>query len=251
MPSPREPGPAPLYLELAPPGDADARIAHLFVFRDAGVLSGGGSGRFATDLFTLSLTRRSDGSGDGTGGPHLSLARPRPGFVPRQASFCGIVAGLRLSSRPERLPPAETLAPLTSALCRALTDDDHLAALVTALDALARALTFAAAPQAFSDRTGRRRTRADTGVSRRRLASIRRFRALLGRIGHPALPLCDLALEAGYYDQSHMTACCRAFAGAPPGALRARAAARPADLSLQDAQVGDRLRLVIMDEGKE
>ena len=247
MPSPREPGPAPLYLELAPPGDADARIAHLFVFRDAGVLSGRGSGRFATDLFTLSLTRR----GDGTGGPHLSLARPRPGFVPRQASFCGIVAGLRLSSRPARLPSAETLAPLSSALCRALIDDDHLAALVTELDALARALTFAAAPQAVSDRTGRRRTRADTGVSRRRLASIRRFRALLGRLGHPTLPLCDLALDAGYYDQSHMTACCRAFAGAPPGALRARAAARPADLSLQDAQVIDRLRLVIMDEDKE
>ena len=46
----------PLYLELAPPADAAAQVAHLFVFRDTGALSGRGSGRFATDLFTLSVT---------------------------------------------------------------------------------------------------------------------------------------------------------------------------------------------------
>ena len=58
----------PLYLELAPPADAAAQVAHLFVFRDTGALSGRGSGRFATDLFTLSVT-----GGDRT---QISLAPP-------------------------------------------------------------------------------------------------------------------------------------------------------------------------------
>ena len=40
----------PRYLELAPPEEAAKQIDHLFVFRDTGVLSGGGRGRFATDL---------------------------------------------------------------------------------------------------------------------------------------------------------------------------------------------------------
>ena len=100
----------PLYLELAPPADAAAQVAHLFVFRDTGALSGRGSGRFATDLFTLSVT-----GGDRT---QISLAPPRPDFTRRQSSFCGIVAGLRLSARPEHMPEAATLTPLALALAR-------------------------------------------------------------------------------------------------------------------------------------
>ena len=82
----------PLYLELAPPEEAATEIDHLFVFRDTGVLSGGGRGRFATDLFTLSVTR------DHSGGARVSLAPPRSGFTPRPRPFHGVVAGLRLSS---------------------------------------------------------------------------------------------------------------------------------------------------------
>lgn len=235
---------APLYLELAPPAGAAVQIDHLFVFRDSDVLSARGSGRFATDLFTLSATDRG-------GGTRMSLAPPRPAFVPRPSSFCGIVAGLRLSARPERLPGTVAPEPLAAALEKVRQSDDALPSLVATLDGLARALNFAAPPLTFSDRTGRRRARAETGVSRRRLAALRRFRLLLGRFADPALPLSDLALVAGYYDQSHMSAFCRAFADRPPGALRFQATKRAFGLSLQERGIEDRLRLVIMDDSKE
>jgi len=238
---------ASLYLELAPSAPAPAQVDHLFVFRDTGALSGRGSGRFATDLFTLSVTC----DGDSDEGPHVSLVRPRPDFVPRRSGFCGIVAGLRLSARPKELPESGAMEPLTAALGRVRQSDDGLPSLVAALDDLAWGLSFTARPQAVSDRTGRRWARADTGVSRRRLAATRQFRQLLGQFADPTLPLRDLALNAGYYDQSHMSSSCRAFAGRPPGALRSQATPRSFGLSLQDTRLKDRLRLVIMDNCKE
>jgi AraC-like DNA-binding protein len=87
--------------------------------------------------------------------------------------------------------------------------------------------------------------RAETGVSRRRLATLRRFRRTLGQLASKTLPLSDLALDAGYFDQSHLSAACRIFAGKPPGALRALSIPRRFDLSLQDTRLKDRLRLVI------
>jgi len=241
---------APLYLELAPPADAVAQIDHLFVFRDTGTLSGGGSGRFATDLFTLSVAPGA--CTDGGGDPHVSLTLPRADFAHRRAPFCGIVAGLRLAARPESLPARAALEQLTVALQRAQRFDDDLPALVAALDNLGRGLSFAAPTHAVSDRTGRRRARADTGVSRRRLAAIRRFRQMLKRLASRNTPsLSDLALDAGYYDQAHMSAFCRSFAGSSPGALRSQAARRPFDLSLQDTHFRDRVSLVIMNEKQE
>ena len=229
---------APLYLELAPPEEAAKQIDHLFVFRDTGVLSGGGRGRFATDLFTLSVTR------DDSGG-RVSLAEPRPYFSPRPRPFQGVVAGLRLSSRPQRFPDSKGLDMLASELARFQTGDDDLPALIAVLDGLARDLSFAAPTGAYSDRTKRRKVRAETGVSRRRLATLRRFRRALGQLASKTLPLSDLALDAGYYDQSHLSAACRIFAGKPPGALRALSIPRRFDLSLQDTRLKDRLRLVI------
>ena len=230
---------APLYLELAPPEEAAKQIDHLFVFRDTGVLSGGGRGRFATDLFTLSVTR------DDSSGARVSLAPPRSGFTPRPRPFHGVVAGLRLSSRPKHLPESEVLDTLASELARVQTGDDDLPALIAVLDGLARDLCFAAPPGAYSDRTERRKVRAETGVSRRRLAASRRFRQALGQLASQSLPLSDLALDAGYCDQSHMSVACRVFAGKPPGALRAQSVPRRFDLSLQDTRLKDRLRLVI------
>jgi len=165
---------SPLYLELAPPEEAAKKIAHLFVFRDTGVLSGGGRGRFATDLFTLSVTR------DDSGGGRVSLAEPRPYFSPRPRPFQGVVAGLRLSSRPQRFPDSKGLDMLASELARVQTGDDDLPALIAVLDGLARDLRFAAPPGAYSHRTKRRKVRAETGVSR--LATLRRFRRALGQL---------------------------------------------------------------------
>ena len=229
----------PLYLELAPPEEAAKQIDHLFVFRDTGVLSGGGRRRFATDLFTLSVTR------DDSSGARVSLAPPRSGFTPRPRPFHGVVAGLRLSSRPKHLPESEVLDTLASELARVQNGDDDLPALIAVLDGLARDLRFAAPPGAYSHRTKRRKVRADTGVSRRRLAASRRFRQALGQLASQRLPLSDLALDAGYCDQSHMSVACRIFAGKPPGALRALSIPRRFDLLLQDTRLKDRLRLVI------
>ena len=229
----------PRYLELAPPEEAAKQIDHLFVFRDTGVLSGGGHGRFATDLFTLSVTRYDSGGG------RVSLAEPRPYFSPRPRPFLGVVAGLRLSSRPQRFPDSKGLDMLASELARVQNGDDDLPALIAVLDGLARDLRFAAPTGAYSDRTKRRKVRAETGVSRRRLATLRRFRRALGQLASKTLPLSDLALDAGYYDQSHLSAACRIFAGKPPGALRALSIPRRFDLSLQDTRLKDRLRLVI------
>ena len=229
----------PLYLELAPPEEAATEIDHLFVFRDTGVLSGGGRGRFATDLFTLSVTR------DDSGGGRVSLAEPRPYFSPRPRPFQGVVAGLRLSSRPQRFPDSKGLDMLAAELARVQIGDDDLPALIAVLDGLAKGMGFAAPPGAYSDRTERRKVRAETGVSRRRLAASRRFRQALGQLASQSLPLSDLALDAGYCDQSHMSVACRVFAGKPPGALRAQSVPRRFDLSLQDTRLKDRLRLVI------
>ena len=137
---------------------------------------------------------------------------------------------------------------LALALARVRESDDGLPSLVSALDDVACRLSFAARPKAVSDRTERRRTRADTGISRRRLTATRRFRRLLEQLAGPTPPLSDLALDAGYYDQSHMSAVCRAYAGRPPGALRSLATPRPFGLSLQDARLKNRLRLLITDE---
>ena len=229
----------PLYLELAPPEEAATEIDHLFVFRDTGVLSGGGRGRFATDLFTLSVTR------DDSSGARVSLAPPRSGFTPRPRPFHGVVAGLRLSSRPKHLPDSKGLDMLAAELARVQIGDGDLPALIAVLDGLAKGMGFAAPPGAYSDRTERRKVRADTGVSQRRLAASRRFRLALGQLASKTLPLSDLALDAGYYDQSHLSAACRIFAGKPPGALRALSIPRRFDLSLQDTRLKDRLRLVI------
>ena len=223
----------PLYLELAPPEEAATEIDHLFVFRDTGVLSGGGRGRFATDLFTLSVTR------DHSGGARVSLAPPRSGFTPRPRPFHGVVAGLRLSSRPKHLPDSKGLDMLAAELARVQIGDGDLPALIAVLDGLAKGMGFAAPPGAYSDRTERRKVRAETGVSRRR------FRQALGQLASQSLPLSDLALDAGYCDQSHMSVACRVFAGKPPGALRAQSVPRRFDLSLQDTRLKDRLRLVI------
>ena len=230
----------PLYLELAPPAEAAAnRSTILFVFRDTGALSGGGQRAVRNrPLYPFGNARRQRRG-------RVSLAPPRPDFTPRPRPFLGVVAGLRLSSRPERLPDSEGLDTLASELARVQNGDDDLPALIAVLDGLARDLRFAAPTGAYSDRTERRKVRAETGVSRRRLAASRRFRRALGQLASQTLPLSDLALDAGYYDQSHMSAACRIFAGKPPGALRALSIPRRFDLSLQDTRLKDRLRLVI------
>lgn len=241
MPSSSEPTAAPLYLELAPAEGAKAQVEHLYVLRDHGWLTGCGSGRFATDLFTLSVML---GGEDGRG-TRVALVPPRPEFTPRRASFGGVTAGLRLVSRPECFPPPAAFEPLNRILRQVRMGNDDLPLLVAALDGLASDLSFAALRRCSSERTERRRIRADTGISRRRLAATRRFRQLLGAFAGQGQRLSELALEAGYYDQAHMSAACRVFAGSSAGALYSQAGRQPLGRFLQDERLKARLRLAI------
>lgn len=59
---------------------------------------------------------------------------------------------------------------------------------------------------------------AATGLPPRSYAQIERVRTVLSA---PDTPLPELALRAGYYDQSHMTAEFRRLMGSPPAAFRA------------------------------
>lgn len=244
MPSPDEAAPAPLFLELAPPPGGPTPVDHMFVFRDWGHLTGHGSGRFATDLFTLSFAF--DPLLGKNALPRPTLTPPRPAFSPRIAPFRGVSAGLRLASAPERLPPEASLVELAGFLHDFTTGNEALVPLVAALDGLACELGFPAIGTApTSARSERRSIRMATGMSRRRLAATRRFRHLLGGLAKHAKPLGELALDTGYYDQSHMSAACRAFAGKPPGAIRLQAAAPSDGRFFQDNRLNSRLRLII------
>lgn len=63
--------------------------------------------------------------------------------------------------------------------------------------------------------------REQVGVSPKRLARVVRFRRALDLVVHHELPLSRVAHAAGYYDQPHLNAEFREFAGLSPGELRA------------------------------
>ena len=79
----------------------------------------------------------------------------------------------------------------------------------------------------LTDRTGWSRTRmneafrAQVGVSPKRLARIHRFRRALDLVMEGDGPLSAVALEAGYYDQSHFNGEFREMSGFSPSAYRA------------------------------
>lgn len=75
------------------------------------------------------------------------------------------------------------------------------------------------------------RFRDATGLSPKRYARVLRFRRLLQAFAaDPARPWTDLALGAGYSDQSHCSREFREFAGTTPQAYRQTACVRPSHL---------------------
>lgn len=81
--------------------------------------------------------------------------------------------------------------------------------------------------RALTERTGWSGTRmheafrAQVGVSPKRLARIHRFRRALGLVIDGAGLLSEVALESGYYDQSHFNGEFREMSGFTPSAYRA------------------------------
>jgi AraC-like DNA-binding protein len=63
----------------------------------------------------------------------------------------------------------------------------------------------------------------EVGLAPKTLARVHRFQHALSALRDGTRPLVDIALDCGYYDQSHLVHDCRQFAGMPPHAF-ARAA---------------------------
>jgi AraC-like DNA-binding protein len=63
----------------------------------------------------------------------------------------------------------------------------------------------------------------EVGLAPKALARVHRFQHALRSLREGTRPLAEIALDCGYYDQSHLVHDCRQFAGMPPHAF-ARAA---------------------------
>lgn len=77
------------------------------------------------------------------------------------------------------------------------------------------------------------------GLSPKRYARVHRFKRLLGALAATPRPdWAQLALDGGYFDQSHLIREFREFAGVSPRAYLAAAAASPHHLPIDDPQPG-------------
>ncbi len=134
------------------------------------------------------------------------------------------VLGARARGLAERLAgntPAEAIAAVEALLAGLPLVADRRVA--HAVDRLARGgddarVAALAAELGMSERQLERRFLERVGVSPKRFASLCRLEraSALARDGRP---LADVAIEAGYFDQSHFVREFRRFAGAPPGAV--------------------------------
>jgi AraC-like DNA-binding protein len=80
-----------------------------------------------------------------------------------------------------------------------------------------------AADMGRSPRTLQRRIRASTGLPPKQWIALLRFREALQKLALARESLAQIAAEAGYSDQAHLTTELSRHAGMPPGRLRAAA----------------------------
>ncbi|MDH5833451.1 helix-turn-helix domain-containing protein [Luteimonas kalidii] len=119
--------------------------------------------------------------------------------------------------------PRARLAALESALLARLRPRDMHPAVAGALASMHAAPAAGRLPDVagISERHFIARFREATGLSPKRYARLRRFRALLQALrAGSGRPLAEMALAAGYSDQAHCSREFRAFAGTSPQAWR-------------------------------
>ncbi|HLK21229.1 MAG TPA: helix-turn-helix domain-containing protein [Bryobacteraceae bacterium] len=88
-----------------------------------------------------------------------------------------------------------------------------------------RPVSKTASELGFLPKTFLRRFRADTGLSPKRFARVRRLQRLLGSVGDPSVAdWCALAAQFGYTDQAHLIHDFRDLTGLTPGAYQPRSA---------------------------
>jgi AraC-like DNA-binding protein len=163
------------------------------------------------------------------GRARLLLGRPATGIVDRCVSLGELwgEAGVRLAAELADLGPgpAAALRHLESTLITHLahqpaTDQARSDLAYSATQALAAADVRGTARRLhISERHLRDLFTSAVGVSPKRFARIHRIRTVLARAAHTGV--AQLATEAGYYDQSHLTAEFRDLMGVPPGAYLA------------------------------
>ncbi|MCI3948327.1 MAG: DNA-binding protein [Acidimicrobiales bacterium] len=122
-------------------------------------------------------------------------------------------------------PPGQVAAVVEARLAervRGAPDGDPLAGPLLERVAGGRPVGDLADELGLGERQLRRRAGAAFGYGPKVLARVLRFSAAVDRLrAEPALPLADLAAEAGYADQAHLTHETRALSGLSPGRLRA------------------------------
>jgi AraC-like DNA-binding protein len=283
-----------VYAELQPMDRHRPFIAHLFVLRDRGRLTGIGRNLFASPFSEIALVRRpphdDNNDIDGTVAWKAFHLPPRFGRQPRQRSFHGWMLGIRY--RPLDLDTGDAalvgLSELFNARCGREGEnpfdpiigaldawiEHHLsprfnaararrppvaesaAALDGALSAMGpdRGMSVAslAARAGVVPRTLQRHFRKRTGLAPKRYAAVQRFNGALHQVAFGGGSLADIASEAGYCDQAHLTTDLGRHAGLSPGRFRALARqqiVRDAVRFFKDADLRNRVRLLVCDSG--
>ena len=216
----------------------------------------------ALDAFVVGNQRRSTltevaghqhgGAGRAVAGPGAGPVRSRSADLTDAAIPMDEVLGRTGARLVEQLGNATTWARRFALLDRAFSAPGAVGAAVTTVSPEVawlchrlRASGGQARVEPLMDETGWSRRRvterfhAQLGLAPKAYARILRFRRALGLLEAvgPGRTLADVAMDCGYYDQSHLTRDFIALAGCTPGALRAASAADPGVRFLQDDEV--------------
>lgn len=229
------------YAELRPLIRHRGLVDHLFVLRDAGVLTGPERSVFASPFREVALLGRER---DGALSWQVVRSAPRFGRQPRAVPLRGWMVGVRFD------PLAVGLETLPQALGDASDEIDALIARGRGFDAIAATIdraigtavdheaeatargrnvlslaemtvVDAAATAGVTPRTLQRQVRARTGLSPKQYASLHRYTAALRDVAAGDDSIAEVALTAGYCDQSHLTADLSQHTGSSPARLRA------------------------------
>ena len=284
----------PVYAELQPRDRHRSLVDHLFVLRDIGRLANVGDHVFASPFAEIALVGRCQAPEEACNPDALTWKAvhlpPRFGRRVRRRQFHGWMLGVRC--RPLALDAQDlvfadlselfaasvisepTLDPVIGAI-----DDwiDHLAPrLRTAgrrhgrisegaeafesvfasaqLPSTARVADVATAA-GMIPRTLQRHCRRHTGLAPKRYAAVRRFNLALRQVAQSEDSLAQIAADAGYSDQAHLTMDVRLHTGLSPGRFRKMAQRRMDDAVrfFKDAALRKRVRLLVCedDEAKD
>ena len=246
-----------VYAELQPIDRHRAFIDHLFVLRDCGRLTAPGRYLFASPFSAMAVVGRSSDRDDGAAVWKAIHSPPRFGRQARQRRFHGWIFGIRCQPLDSATADA-ALAELSERLAATVSGDGPFDPVIIALDGwldgIAPCLTATDPPQrhtktaapldsilftqgkdrgtsvaswaaaeGVAPRTLQRHVRDRTGLAPKRFATVQRFNAALRQIAPGEANLAEIATDAGYCDQAHLTVDVSRHAGVSPGRFRAQA----------------------------